>query len=59
MKRRELIKTLEQNGFAFSRNGSRHDIYKKEKIRIAVPRHSEIEEFLVKQILKEADIKEK
>lgn len=53
MKRRDLIKLLEVDGFQFKRSGGNHDIYKKGNVRIAVPRHSEIKESLVKAILDE------
>lgn len=54
MKRKELIRQLEQAGCILYRHGSRHDIYinpaagKKQPI----PRHTEIHEKLVKHIKK-------
>lgn len=53
MKRRDLIKILEQNGFYFLRNGADHDVYTNGKKNIPVPRHKEIKEILVKKIKRE------
>ena len=57
MKRRDLIKLLEKNGFSFKRNGGEHDIYSKDKIREAIPRHREINEKLAKAIIKRHGLK--
>ena len=57
MKKRDLIKTLEENGFEIERHGSNHDIYRKGKNSIAVPRHREINEDTARGILKEAGLK--
>lgn len=52
MKRRELIKKLEDAGFIFYRHGANHDIYiKGDKIE-EIPRHKEINENLAKAILR-------
>lgn len=56
LKRRDLIKALTENGFELHRHGSGHDIYRKGKIGIAVPRHKEIVEETAKGILKEAGL---
>ena len=44
MKRKELIKKLEQIGCILIRHGKRHDWYQNPKIKISqpVPRHKEI-----------------
>ena len=52
MKRKDLIKKLEDGGFVFDRHGSGHDIYVRGKIKETVPRHKEIDERLAKLILK-------
>ena len=59
MKRREVIKVLEKNGFILARNGGNHDVYFNPVTMITVPlkRHSEIEDITVKKILKQAGIK--
>lgn len=59
MKRKDLIKILEANGWYYKRDGHDHDIYWNDKARRPVPvkRHREIPEPEVKKILKEAGIK--
>lgn len=57
MKRRDLIKLLEQNGWWFKRDGGDHDIYTDGKNREAVPRHREIDEGLAKAIIKRRGLK--
>ena len=57
MKRRDLIKKLEDAGFIFSGNGGNHDTYKRYyedgTVDIEqVPRHREINEMTAKKILK-------
>ena len=43
MKRRDLIKKLEQAGFSFKRYGNEHDIYARGENEIeTIPRHREI-----------------
>lgn len=56
MKKKDLIKSLKDAGFELYRNGSNHDIYRKGKKIIPVPRHSEIVEKTAKDILKEAGL---
>jgi predicted RNA binding protein YcfA (HicA-like mRNA interferase family) len=54
VKRRDLIKTLEQMGCIFVRNGGRHDWYTNPKTKQSqpIPRHTEINENLAKSIIK-------
>lgn len=52
MKRRELIKKLEENGCYLLRHGHDHDIYTNGKNTEPVPRHSDINEELAKKILR-------
>lgn len=52
MKRTDLIKKLEDDGFLFDRHGGSHDIYVKGNIRETIPRHKEVNERLAKAILK-------
>lgn len=56
MKSRDLIKALTDNGFKLYRHGSNHDIYRKGKISISVPRHKEINEDTARAILREAGL---
>ena len=55
MKRNEFIKILAENGVVFFRNGSKHDIYRHSITgkKVTVPRHSEIENKLAKDILRQ------
>ena len=54
MKRRELIKILEDMGCVLVRHGSAHDWYTNHETRQSqpVPRHSEINNNLAKSIIK-------
>lgn len=52
MKRKELIRMLEQGGFRFERHGGNHDVYIRGSEREEIPRHKEINEYLAKAILK-------
>ncbi len=54
MKRRDLLKMLAELGCILVRHGSNHDWYinPETKIAQAVPRHSEIDEYLAKAIIK-------
>jgi mRNA interferase HicA len=54
MKRRELEKRLIIYGWRFDRHGGNHDIWTNGKIFESIPRHSEIDEYLAKKILKKA-----
>ncbi|MGN1101753.1 MAG: type II toxin-antitoxin system HicA family toxin [Huintestinicola sp.] len=57
MKRRDLIKLLEKNGWTLCRSGGNHDVYVKGKETEAVPRHTEINENLAKAIIKRRNLK--
>ena len=58
MKRRELIKKLESNGYRLDRDDGNHSIYEKDGCRpVQVPRHREINENTARAILKAAGIK--
>ena len=52
MKRRDLVKLLEENGWHLKRNGSNHDLYTNGESVEPIPRHSEINEMLAKAIIK-------
>ena len=52
MKRRILIKLLEEGGFVFERHDGNHDVYVRGEEREEIPRHKEINERLAKAILK-------
>ena len=57
MKRRDLIKKLENNGWYFLRKGSDHTIYTNGKRNEPISRQTEIDEILAKKILKRNGIK--
>lgn len=42
MKRRELIKRLEEGGFVFEHHGGSHDSYVRGTQREEIPRHKEM-----------------
>lgn len=52
MKRRELIKLLEANGWHLERHGGRHDVYTDGVHFEIIPRHPDINELLAKVIIK-------
>lgn len=56
MKRKDLIKILEQNGWYLNRRGGNHDIYTDGKHLETIPRHKEINERLAKSILKKYEL---
>lgn len=55
MKRKDLIKRLNDSGCIFMRPESRHDLYKNPATgkKQPVPRHNEIDENLAQHIIKE------
>lgn len=57
MKRRDLIKLLERNGWYLKRNGGNHDIYTNGVDNEPISRQSEIKEDLVKAIIKRRGLK--
>lgn len=54
MKRRDLIRRIEENGCVLIRHGGKHDWYQNPETKVAqpVPRHAEIKDPLAKHILK-------
>jgi len=54
VKRRELIKKLEEMGCVFIRHGGKHDWYQNPRTKVCqpIPRHKEINESLAKHILR-------
>lgn len=57
MKRRDLIKLLERNGWYLKRNGGNHDIYTNGVDNEPISRQSEIKEGLAKAIIKRRGLK--
>ena len=58
MKRHDFIRHLERHGCAFLREGGNHTIYVRRAARTvsAVPRHKEINEFLVRKICRDLQV---
>jgi predicted RNA binding protein YcfA (HicA-like mRNA interferase family) len=54
MKRRDLVKELENMGCVFIRHGGKHDWYQNPKTKVSqpVPRHRKINDNLAKHIKK-------
>lgn len=59
MKRKDLIRHLENCGCEFLREGSNHTVYvnRREKKVSTVPRHREINDYLCHKICKDLGIK--
>lgn len=58
MKRRDLIRKLEEAGFKLKRHGKEHDIFERwENESETVPRHRDINEITAKGILRKWGIK--
>lgn len=58
MKRNDLIRHLEQNGCQFLREGGKHTVYVNRAANrtSTVPRHREINDFLVRKICRDLQI---
>jgi predicted RNA binding protein YcfA (HicA-like mRNA interferase family) len=54
VKRRESIARIEEMGCVFIRHGGKHDWYQNPRTKMAqpVPRHTEINDFLARSILR-------
>ncbi|MDR2616044.1 MAG: type II toxin-antitoxin system HicA family toxin [Oscillospiraceae bacterium] len=57
MKRNDLVKILERNGWRLKRNGANHDIYTDGKHSEPIERHNEIPEILAQKIIKRRGLK--
>ena len=60
MKRKDLIRHLEQHGCELLREGGRHSLYVNRRTRKAstVPRHRELNEFLARKICHDLEVPE-
>ena len=60
MKRRELIRHLEQHGCRLMREGGRHTVFVNPRSKKAstVPRHTEIDSILARKICRDLEIPE-
>lgn len=59
VKRRDLIKYLENNGFYLLRQGGRHSIYANDVKTIPVKRHRTIDRIAANELCKQAGLKPK
>lgn len=60
VKRRDLIRYLEQNGFRLFREGGNHSIYTNDaKATIPVKRHSQFDRITANEICKQAGLRPK
>lgn len=57
MKRRDLIKLLEANGWKFKREGGNHDIYTNGKDNEPISRQREIKEAVAQAIIRRRGLK--
>ena len=57
MKRRDLIKLFEKNGWWFEREGGNHTIYTNGKDEEPISRQREIKEVLAQKIIKRRGLK--
>ena len=57
MKRKEMVKLLEKNGWRLARSGGNHDIYTNGQKSEPIPRHNEINELLAKAIIRRQGLK--
>ena len=56
MKRKDLIKYLTSHGAVFLREGRRHTLYQKGRLKTEIPRHTEIVDELARKICRDLDI---
>jgi predicted RNA binding protein YcfA (HicA-like mRNA interferase family) len=59
MKRRDLIRKVEEQGAIFIRHGGKHDWFQNPATKVSqpIPRHTEINEMLARSILKKLSAK--
>ena len=56
VKRRDLIRYLEMNGFYMLREGGKHSIYTNEKKVIPVKRHKQLDRITANELCKQAGL---
>jgi predicted RNA binding protein YcfA (HicA-like mRNA interferase family) len=59
VKRRDLIKYLEENGFYLLREGGKHSIYTNDQKTIPVKRHRVIDRITANELCKQAGLEPK
>ncbi|HEV7667777.1 MAG TPA: type II toxin-antitoxin system HicA family toxin [Thermoanaerobaculia bacterium] len=56
VKRRDLVRYLEQNGFRLLREGANHSIYTNDSKTLPVKRHAQIDRITANEICKQAGL---
>ena len=59
VKRRDLVKYFEENGFYLLREGSNHSIYTDNNKTIPIKRHTRIDRITANELCKQAGLKPK
>jgi predicted RNA binding protein YcfA (HicA-like mRNA interferase family) len=59
VKRRDLVRYLEENGFSLLREGKNHSIYTNSKKTIPVKRHKYFDRITANELCKQAGLKPK
>jgi mRNA interferase HicA len=59
VKRRELVRYFEQNGFRLLRQGGKHAIYTNDEKTIPIKRHRAIDRITANELCKQAGLKPK
>lgn len=59
VKRRDLIRYFEKNGFYLLREGSNHSVYTNKTKTIPVKRHRTLDRIIANELCKQADLKSK
>jgi predicted RNA binding protein YcfA (HicA-like mRNA interferase family) len=59
VKRRDLVRYLEENGFYLLREGGKHSIYTNDEKTIPVKRHRTIDRITANELCKQAGLKPK
>jgi predicted RNA binding protein YcfA (HicA-like mRNA interferase family) len=59
VKRRELVRYLEENGFSLLREGNKHSIYTNGEKTIPVKRHRLLDRITANQLCKQAGVQPK
>ena len=57
VRRRELVKYFEQNGFYLLREGSKHSIYTNEQKTVPIKRHRTVDRITANELCKQAGLK--
>ncbi|MCX5811365.1 MAG: type II toxin-antitoxin system HicA family toxin [Proteobacteria bacterium] len=59
VKRRDLIRYLEENGYRLLREGGNHSIYINEDIVVPIKRHKDFDRITANELCKQAGLKPK